>query len=50
VSEMEEIYLNVIFVVVIFITGLLFGYGVGYNRGTFDEMQRRQRIQKGLGE
>lgn len=47
---MEEIYLNLIFVVSVFLIGLLFGYSVGFDRGNFNEMQRRQRIQKGLGE
>lgn len=45
-----ETWLELIFVVTIFAIGILTGYSIGFDRGKFDEMQRRQMIQKGSGE
>lgn len=48
-NEMEA-WLELICGVAIFIIGILTGYAIGFDSGKFDEMQRRQRIQKGSGE
>lgn len=34
--------IHIIFVVAVFLIGGLFGYSLGFDRGKFDEMKRRQ--------
>jgi hypothetical protein len=41
-----ETMLDMLLVVAIFIIGILFGYGLGLDKGEFKEMQRQEENEK----